>query len=74
MLRCDYGTENCKLAAIQIALRYYHEDALAKEKSFLHGPSVHNIVSEPCQFGYIGKVILKSYLLIALCFPSNTLL
>ena len=45
MLRCDYGTENCEIAAIQIALRYHHEDALAKEKSFVYGPSVHNIVS-----------------------------
>ena len=45
MLRCDYGTENCEIAAIQIALRYHHDDALAKEKSFVYGPSVHNIVS-----------------------------
>ena len=45
VVRCDYGTENTSLAAIQIAFRYHHDDSMAKEKSFLYGPSKHNIVS-----------------------------
>ena len=45
VLRSDYGTENSIIAAIQIAFRYHHDDSLAREKSFLYGPSVHNIVS-----------------------------
>ena len=44
MLRCDYGTENSNLAAIHIAFRYYHDDSMAREKSFIYGPSIHNIV------------------------------
>ena len=45
MLRSDYGTENASLASIQIAFRYYHDDGLAREKSFVYGPSKSNIVS-----------------------------
>lgn len=45
ILRSDYGTENSCLAAIHIAFRFYHSDELAGEKSFLYGPSKHNIVS-----------------------------
>ena len=47
ILRSDYGTENCNLAAIQIAFRYYDDDSMAKEKSFIYGPSKHNIVRLP---------------------------
>lgn len=43
MLRSDYGTENASLASIQIAFRYYHDDGLAREKSFVYGPSKSNI-------------------------------
>ena len=46
VLRSDYGTENCRLAAIQIAFRYNHDDSMARERSFLYGPSTSNIVSE----------------------------
>ena len=44
VLRSDYGTENSTLAAVQIALRYDHEDTLARDKSFLYGSSKHNVV------------------------------
>lgn len=44
ILRSDYGTENSILAAIQIALRYEHGDSLAKERSFIYGPSKNNVV------------------------------
>lgn len=45
VLRCDYGTENTSLATTQIAFRMHHSDALAKERSFVYGPSKSNIVS-----------------------------
>lgn len=46
ILRSDYGTENCALAAIHIAFRYNHYDAMAREKSFMYGPSTSNIVGQ----------------------------
>ena len=45
LLRCDYGTENVNLAAIQIAFRMDHKDSRESEKSFIYGPSTANIVS-----------------------------
>lgn len=45
VVRSDYGTENCNLASVQIAMRYNHDDGLAKEKSFIYAPSKHNVVS-----------------------------
>lgn len=44
VVRSDYGTENVKVAAIQIAFRYHHTDGMANQKSFLYGPSKSNIV------------------------------
>lgn len=46
ILRSDYGTENCSLATIHIAFRYNHDDAMAREKSFMYGPSTSNIVCQ----------------------------
>ena len=46
ILRSDYGTENCNLAALHIAFRYHHDDNLAGEKSFMYGPSKANVVSQ----------------------------
>jgi hypothetical protein len=44
ILRSDYGTENSHIASVQIALRYFHEDSLARSKSFIYGPSKFNVV------------------------------
>ena len=44
-MRCDYGTENTRLATVQVAFRLFHDDSLAGERSFLYGPSTGNIVS-----------------------------
>ena len=43
MLRVDKGTENVGLASVHIMLRL--DDELAVERSFMYGPSKHNIVS-----------------------------
>ena len=43
-MRSDYGTENCYLAASQIALRSSHTDTFAGEKSFRYGKSTTNTV------------------------------
>ena len=48
VLRCDYGTENSDIAAVQIGLRYFHEDGLARERSFIYGPSKFNIIHYAC--------------------------
>ncbi len=45
IVRADRGTENTTVAFIQPALRHYHMDSLAKEKSFLYGRSTANQVS-----------------------------
>ena len=45
MLRVDKGTENVGLASVHIMLRLEHNDELAGERSFIYGPSKHNIVS-----------------------------
>ena len=45
ILRCDYGTENVRLATTQIAFRLDHDDAMSGKKSFVYGPSTGNIVS-----------------------------
>ncbi len=37
ILRCDYRTEDCILAATQCALRLPHVDDLAGRKSFIYG-------------------------------------
>ena len=50
ILRSDYGTENCSLAAVHIAFRYYHDDSLAGQKSFMYGPSKANVVSHAIKF------------------------
>lgn len=50
VLRCDYGTENSSLATIQIAFRYHHQNSMAKDKSFIYGPSKSNIV---CLYNYV---------------------
>ena len=46
VLRCDYGTENTSLGTAQIAFRMNHTDSMAREKSFVYGPSKSNIVSK----------------------------
>ena len=44
ILPADYGTENSNIAAVQIAMRYNHDDPMAREKSFMYGPSKDNVV------------------------------
>ena len=44
VVRADFGTENAAVAATQIAFRFYHTDEMAREKSFIYGPSKSNIV------------------------------
>ena len=44
ILPADYGTENSNIAAVQIAMRYNHDDPMAREKSFMYGPSKYNAV------------------------------
>ena len=44
ILRSGYGTENNKLAAIQMVFRFNDEDEMAGEKSFMYGPSKSNVV------------------------------
>ena len=44
IVRSDYGTENCYLAASQVALRSEHIDTFAGEKSFRYGKSTTNTV------------------------------
>lgn len=41
-IRSDEGTENCIIADIQRAFRWYHDDDMAGEKSFLTGSSPSN--------------------------------
>ena len=43
-IRVDKGTENSKIAECQIALRMYHSDAQAREKSVYFGSSPANSV------------------------------
>ena len=43
ILPADYGTENSNIAAVQIAMRYNHDDPMAREKSFMYGPSKYNV-------------------------------
>ena len=42
-LRSDYGTENCSVAALQIAFHLKNCSGL-REKSYIYGPSKSNIV------------------------------
>ena len=42
LVRSDYGTENCYLAASQIALRSRHTDTFAGVKSYRYGKSTTN--------------------------------
>ena len=44
ILRVDKGTENVSLATAHISLRLQHSDEFSGEKSFIYGPSKHNIV------------------------------
>ena len=44
IVRSDYGTENCYLASIQVGFRLAHDDTLRGERSFIYGPSKHNVV------------------------------
>ena len=45
-MRVDKGTENASLATIHIGFRLDHMDEFAGEKSFIYGPSKHNIVQQ----------------------------
>lgn len=42
IIRCDKGTENVQVEALQIAFRHLHNDEFAAEKSFIVGKSTHN--------------------------------
>ena len=44
-MRADFGTENCTVAKIHIALRINHDDSLSGGRSFIYGPSTANTVS-----------------------------
>lgn len=46
VVRCDRGTENCKLAKVHIAFRMNHNDSLSGSKSFIYGTSTANTVSQ----------------------------
>ena len=35
MVRSDYGTENCNLAAVQLAIRSQHDNELAGERFYI---------------------------------------
>lgn len=45
-MRSDRGTENCMVAASQMALRHYHTDTFSREKSFRYGKSTTNTVCD----------------------------
>ena len=45
VMRTDRGTENSIIAFVQPALRCFHQDDLAGEKSFHYGKSTSNQVS-----------------------------
>ena len=45
LIRSDYGTENCILAASQMALRHGHPDPFSGVRSFQYGKSTGNTVS-----------------------------
>ncbi|KAJ8042513.1 hypothetical protein HOLleu_13582 [Holothuria leucospilota] len=42
IVRADRGTENTLVAPLQAALRWYHDDAFSRERSFLFGRSTSN--------------------------------
>lgn len=42
IVRADRGTENSIIANIQVALRWYHNDAFSRERSFMFGRSTSN--------------------------------
>ncbi|XP_064392470.1 uncharacterized protein LOC135340086, partial [Halichondria panicea] len=42
LLRCDYGTENCDLAYIQLFFRRNHNDSRSRLSSFRYGRSTSN--------------------------------
>lgn len=45
VVRADRGTENCHIAAAQMALRHHHRDSLQGKNSFRYGKSTTNSVS-----------------------------
>ena len=54
ILRVDKGTENVSLASAHVSLRLQHIDEFSGEKSFIYGPSKHNIV---CIMQKLFKII-----------------
>ena len=44
MVCADYGTENSNVAVVPTEMRYNHDDPMAREKSFMYGPSKYNAV------------------------------
>ena len=44
LVRSDYGTENCYVAIVQMALRHYHNDKWKGFHSFKYGKSTTNTV------------------------------
>ena len=44
MVCADYGTENSNVAAVPTEMRCNHDDPMAREKSFMYGPSKYNVV------------------------------
>ena len=59
ILPADYGTENSNVAAVQIAMRYNHDDPMAREKSFMYGPSKYNVVGVLRDNSYFLFVCLR---------------
>lgn len=57
IVRCDRGTENCVLAASQMALRHDHGDRFSGEKAFKYGKSTSNTVST---VRYLSAILIES--------------
>ena len=51
----DRGTENCRIAQLQVALRMYHGDNFACKKSIQYGSSPANSVSLGTTIYYVAS-------------------
>ena len=56
VIRIDKGVENSKLAEVQIALRMFHRDCHAQERSVTYGPSPANSVKT---FSYNNSITMS---------------
>ena len=45
LIRIDYGTENCSLAACHMMLRHHHHGVFKGERSYQYGSSTTNTVT-----------------------------